>query len=76
MVTLAAGGLVFAGHAVAGVRAITIQTGELAGPPLMGLGVQWDPYDSFRPTAADWNADLPAPGLHAAGIHSRGGAGV
>ena len=54
MLTLAAGGLVFAGRVVARVRAITIQTGELAGPPLMGLGVQWDPYDSFRPTPADW----------------------
>ncbi len=33
---------------------MTLHTGLLAGPPLMGLGVQWDPYDSFRPTQADW----------------------
>ena len=33
---------------------MTLHTDELAGPPLMGLGVQWDPFDSYRPTAADW----------------------
>ena len=76
MLTLAAGGLVFAGRVVARVRAITIQTDELAGPPFMGLGVEWDPYDSFRPTQADWNLTLPALGLHAAGIHSCRRAGV
>ena len=43
-----------AGAAVDG-PVITIHTDELAGPTLMGLGVEWDPYDSFRPTQADWD---------------------
>jgi hypothetical protein len=33
---------------------LTIQTDNLAGPPLMGLGVEWDPYDSFVATPAQW----------------------
>jgi hypothetical protein len=33
---------------------ITIQTDSLAGPPLMGLGVEWDPYDSLLPTDSQW----------------------
>jgi hypothetical protein len=32
---------------------MTVYTDEPAGPRLMGLGVQWDPFDSFRPTQAD-----------------------
>lgn len=32
---------------------VTLHADELAGLPLMGLGVQWDPYDSFRPTPTD-----------------------
>ncbi len=34
---------------------MTLQTDEVAGPALMGFGVQWDPYDEFRPTQADWD---------------------
>jgi len=34
---------------------LTLYTDQPAGPPLMGLGVQWDPYDSFTPTQTDWN---------------------
>src|SRR5947209_14689932 len=34
---------------------LTIHTDEFAGPPLIGLGVQWDPYDSLGPTQAQWN---------------------
>ena len=34
---------------------MTLHTDEVAGPPLMGFGVQWDPYDTFRPTQADWD---------------------
>ena len=41
-------------RAAGGPPVMTLQPDELAGPALMGLGVQWDPYDSFRPTRADW----------------------
>jgi hypothetical protein len=34
---------------------ISIYTDQLAGPPLMGLGVELDPYDSFQPTPLQWN---------------------
>ena len=44
-----------AARAAAGPTTLTLQTDELAGPALMGLGVQWDPYDSFQPTPADWD---------------------
>jgi hypothetical protein len=52
---LAVSGLIFAAPSVAGGRRITLFSDELAGPPLMGLGVELDPYDSFQPTAAQWN---------------------
>lgn len=38
----------------AAATTVTFYTDLPAGPPLMGLGVQWDPYDSFQPTPADW----------------------
>ena len=42
--------------AAAAPPTITIHTDELAAAPaFMGLGVQLDPYDSFTPTAAQWN---------------------
>lgn len=45
-----------AARAASAAPAITIHTDELAdGAPFMGLGVQWDPYDSFQPTPAQWN---------------------
>ncbi len=34
---------------------ITIYPDETAGPRLIGLGVEWDPYDTFRPTQAAWD---------------------
>ncbi len=43
-----------AGQASARPPTITIPTDQLAGPPLMGLGIEWDPYDTFRPTLSDW----------------------
>jgi hypothetical protein len=36
------------------VPVLTIDTDQPAGPPLMGLGVELDPYDSYVPTATDW----------------------
>ena len=51
----ALGGTMSTGRAAARARVITIQTDELAGPSFMGLGVEWDPYDSFKPTQADWD---------------------
>jgi hypothetical protein len=51
--------LAWTGALVAAIPAaaatVRIYTDELAGPPLMGLGVQWDPYDSFRLMQSDWN---------------------
>src|SRR2546421_3019055 len=55
LLALALGGSVSPAYAGPGGRAITIHTDELAGPAFMGLAVQWDPYDSFQPTQADWN---------------------
>ncbi len=43
-----------AGRAGASTPAVTIPTDQVAGSPLMGLGVEWDPYDHFQPTPADW----------------------
>jgi hypothetical protein len=34
---------------------LTIYPDQPAGPKLMGLGVEWDPYDTFRPTPATWD---------------------
>lgn len=34
---------------------VTLFPAQTAGPPLMGLGVEWDPYDSFRPSPALWD---------------------
>jgi hypothetical protein len=34
---------------------VTIYTDQPAGPQLMGLGVELDPYDSFQPTPAQWS---------------------
>jgi hypothetical protein len=53
--TVAVGGLIFAAPAVAGARTVTVFGDEVAGPPLMGLGVELDPYDSIQPTAAQWD---------------------
>jgi len=50
------GGSLSSARAAAAAPAITIYTDELASEaPFMGLGVEWDPYDSFRPTPAQWN---------------------
>jgi hypothetical protein len=35
---------------------VTIYPNDPAGPKLIGLGVEWDPYDTFRPTPAAWEA--------------------
>jgi hypothetical protein len=43
------------GLSSAPAAALTLQTDQVAGPPMMGLGVQWDPYDAFQPTPEDWN---------------------
>lgn len=48
-------GPVYPTSAAARVPTVTIHTDQLAGPQLMGLGVQLDPYDSFQPTQAQWN---------------------
>lgn len=34
---------------------VTLFPDQTAGPPLMGLGVEWDPYDSFQPSPALWD---------------------
>ena len=34
--------------------AVTVFTDQLAGPPLMGLGVQFDPYDTLKPGQISW----------------------
>lgn len=47
--------VVLAAAAPSAAATLTIDTDELAGPPLMGLGVEWDPYDAFQPTQADWD---------------------
>jgi hypothetical protein len=39
----------------ASVPKITVFTDELAGPPLMGLGAQLDPYDALRPNQINWS---------------------
>jgi Cellulase (glycosyl hydrolase family 5) len=52
---VAVSGLMFVVPAVAGARTVTVFDDEVAGPPLMGLGVELDPYDSFQPTATQWN---------------------
>ncbi len=54
MLAFGTGLLAPAARAAAGPPVLTLHTGELAGPRLMGIGVQWDPYDSYRPTPADW----------------------
>jgi hypothetical protein len=56
LLMFAYGGSLSPARAAAAPPAITIHTDELASePPFMGLGVQWDPYDSFQPTPAQWN---------------------
>ena len=55
LIGLALSGATSSARAVTGGPVITIHTDELAGPPSMGLGVEWDPYDTFQPTQADWN---------------------
>ena len=40
---------------LARARSLTVFTDQLAGPPLMGLGVELDPYDHFQPTPTQWN---------------------
>lgn len=54
LLTVAMASMVIAAGSASGAT-LTIYSDEPAGPPLMGLGVQWDPYDSFRPTSASWN---------------------
>jgi hypothetical protein len=54
LLTFAVGGSISSARAASAGPVITLHTDELAGPPLMGLGVQLDPYDSFQPTQADW----------------------
>ena len=39
----------------ASVPKITVFTDELAGPPLMGLGAQLDPFDALRPNQINWS---------------------
>jgi hypothetical protein len=51
----AAAGATGRAHARPAIPLITLYPDELAGPKLMGLGVEWDPYDTFRPTAAAWD---------------------
>ena len=34
---------------------MTVFADQTAGPRLLGLGVQWDPYDSFQPSASLWD---------------------
>ena len=56
LIFVVGGSVSHAARAASAAPAITIHTDELAaGPPFMGLGVQWDPYDSFQPTPAQWN---------------------
>src|SRR5437588_12433549 len=40
---------------LARARAVSVFTDQLAGPQLMGLGVELDPYDSFQPTPTQWD---------------------
>ena len=35
-------------------RALTVYTDELASPSFMGLGVEFDPYDTLKPTQLNW----------------------
>jgi hypothetical protein len=39
---------------VASVPGLTVYTDQLAGPPLMGLGVELDPYDTVAPDQINW----------------------
>ena len=55
LIGLALSGPMSTARAVTSGPVITIHTDELAGPTSMGLGVEWDPYDTFQPTHADWN---------------------
>jgi len=48
--------------------AITIYTDQLAGPAFMGLGVEFDPYDTLQPSQIDWplitqRLDFMSPGF-------------
>jgi hypothetical protein len=49
-------------------RALTLYTDQLAGPAFMGLGAQFDPYDTLKPTQLNWplitqRLDFMSPGL-------------
>ena len=55
LLVLACAALVLSPRAAAAPPGVTLQTEDPAGPPLMGLGVEWDPYDSFVPTPAQWS---------------------
>jgi hypothetical protein len=55
LLALALGALMLTPRVAAAQPVISIQTDDPAGPPLMGLGVQWDPYDTFVPTQAQWD---------------------
>jgi hypothetical protein len=53
---LALGPAVSRASATAAVPVVPVQPDVFASaPPLMGLGVELDPYDAFQPTAAEWN---------------------
>ena len=54
-VALLGGAQASAARGSVGGPVVTLHTDLFAGPPLMGLGVQWDPYDYFRPTQAEWD---------------------
>jgi hypothetical protein len=47
-------GLSVARAASTSVPTLTLFTDQLAGPPLMGLGVEVDPYDTVGPSQIDW----------------------
>lgn len=53
-VGLGAAGVRAAGAAPGSVSRLTVFTDEIAGPPLMGLGVQLDPYDTQTPNQINW----------------------
>ena len=54
LVVRAAVGVHAAGAAAATVPKLTVFTDQLAGPPLTGLGVELDPYDTVPPGQINW----------------------
>src|SRR5512135_2026433 len=41
--------------ATASIQKLTFFTDQLAGPPLLGLGAELDPYDTVAPTQMNWS---------------------